>query len=54
MITFGKVKLERVAEMPTPLFNMDPEDDMFCDFTMSLKTWSLNVESYQMNSMTTI
>ena len=30
-----KVKLERVAEMPTPLFGMGPEDDMFCDFTMS-------------------
>ena len=35
MITFVVIKLERVTEMPTPLFNMNPEDDMFCDFTMS-------------------
>ena len=29
-----KVKLERIAEMPTSLPGMGPEDDMFSDFTM--------------------
>tara|TARA_Y100000593_G_scaffold54358_2_gene101617 strand:+ start:761 stop:1897 length:1137 start_codon:yes stop_codon:yes gene_type:complete len=30
-----KVKLERIAEMPTSLPGMGPEDDMFSDFTMN-------------------
>ena len=29
-----KVKLEKMAERPSSLFGMGPEDDMFQDFTM--------------------
>ena len=29
-----KVKLERMEDLPTPLFGYGPEDEMFQDFTM--------------------
>ena len=32
-----KVKLERMEDMPTPLFGYGPEDEMFQDFTMHPK-----------------
>ena len=49
-----KVKLERVAEMFSIIRHGIQKTICFVTSLCHLKTWSLNVESYQMNSMTTI